>query len=169
MVNDRSTADRAQILLVGAVTIALVLIGLVVVFNTVLFTDAAVSTEPGESASEAKRFDQQVRNETRVLAQYVNDSVAYPGSDPGYATDLKDEFGDDFGNFSDGITQSMAQTGPTFVSVTYDKSDSTVSNVTPGSSAAPIDWNFQPEITVRYQTEGFSYENTWKILVKIRD
>lgn len=169
MVTDRSTVDRAQILLVGAVAIALVLIGLVVVFNTVLFTDVAVSTEPGESASEAKRLDQQVRNETRVLVQRTNDSVEYPSApnpDDRYGQLLKKEFHDDMNSLADGLRQSMAQTGPTFVDVTYDNASSTVTNTSAGST--PTDWEFSPRMTVRYETEGFSYENTWQITVSTR-
>lgn len=49
MVTDRR--DRAQLLLVGAITLAFVILGIVVVFNGVLYTETISSGDAGRSAS----------------------------------------------------------------------------------------------------------------------
>lgn len=64
--------SRAQLILIGSIAIALVIVGLVVVINTVLFTENIATSESAERAGEAAEFDFQTRRDTRSLILRLN-------------------------------------------------------------------------------------------------
>jgi len=65
MVSARS--ERAQLILVGSITIALVIVGLTVVVNTVLFTESVGSSSLDNRIDETSEFDSEVISGTRSL------------------------------------------------------------------------------------------------------
>jgi hypothetical protein len=68
---------RGQVLLVGAVAIAFVLIGLAVLFNAVTFTGQTTVPDAGSSIDDATRFDSEVRRGARELVLRVNHGGVY--------------------------------------------------------------------------------------------
>lgn len=68
--SDRS--DRAQLILVGAVAIAIIVLGLVVVFNTVLYTDNVAATGAVSEPGSAEQFSREVRVGAKGLTERVN-------------------------------------------------------------------------------------------------
>lgn len=64
--------SRAQLILIGSIAIALVIVGLVVIINTVLFTENIATSESAERASEAAEFEFQTRRDTRSLILRLN-------------------------------------------------------------------------------------------------
>jgi hypothetical protein len=57
--------ERAQLILVGSIAIAFVVIGLVVVINTVLFTENVATSGSIERSGSAENFDYQAPRDTR--------------------------------------------------------------------------------------------------------
>lgn len=53
--------DRGQVILIGAVALAFIILGVVVVFNGVLYTETLSSADTGQSASDAERTELEVR------------------------------------------------------------------------------------------------------------
>lgn len=109
---DRPGGDRAQLLLVGAIALALVLMGLVVVFNTVLFTEATTPTETLESADEAETLNQQVRNDTRQIMRHVANETT--DTCPDFCSSAEQNIT----IYSRGLSISKGHTGPVFVNIT---------------------------------------------------
>lgn len=131
--------DRGQLMLVGAVSMALILLGLVVVFNTVLYTDTKSASDALEDASEAQAFTQQVRNETQGLALAIyNDTgdSALP------------KFQSNVSAWSEALASSYANTGPVYVEV---KCSSDCSSASMGGTV---------DLVVVWVTEKFRYKNT---------
>jgi len=156
----RSRSERAQLLLVGAIAIALVLIGLVVVFNTVLYTDTTSPTETLESADEAETMNQQIRNDTRRIMWLVaNESGSTDCTiSDGYCTQAKQNIT----TYSQGLTQSAGHTGPVFVNITVNELSGTSGSLGAGvisSCTADLCAN----ITVVYETEQFRYKRTQEV------
>lgn len=80
MVSDRLN-DRAQLILVGSLLVALVIIGLALVLNSVIFTQSLGSTGVTADASSAAEFDDTVTRDTRSLLVRVNHGGTYATND----------------------------------------------------------------------------------------
>lgn len=151
--------DRGQLLLVGAVAIAIIFLALVVVFNTVLFTDSTSPTESLESAEEARSFEEQVRNDTRrIMYDVANETGAAPISPTPGGCSLSLATGsinnnwecyaaDNISRYSLMMATSYADTGPVYVDVD-------VLDISMDST------ELEAEIRVTYRTNDFSYTNT---------
>jgi hypothetical protein len=76
----RTTFDmerRGQVLLVGALALAFILIGLAVVFNAVTYTGQTSVPEAGSSVNDASQFDFEARRGARELVLRVNHASPY--------------------------------------------------------------------------------------------
>lgn len=108
---------RGQLLLVGAVTLAIVIVGLAVVTNTVLFTE---NVGPGEARSESaavEEFDYEVEKTARSLFLRVNHGERerdWDGPDG-----LEPTLVENIDRFSDQLSRSYAAAGTVFVDVRY--------------------------------------------------
>ena len=68
---------RGQVLLVGAVAIAFVIVGLAVLFNAVTFTGQTTVPEAGASLDGASKFDFEARRGARELVLRINHDGVY--------------------------------------------------------------------------------------------
>ena len=66
------TGDRAQLILVGAIVLAVAIVGLVVVLNTVLFTENVSNRVALESAGDAAELRETVRDDLPGLVRGAN-------------------------------------------------------------------------------------------------
>ncbi|MFW5924156.1 MAG: hypothetical protein ACOCY7_00150 [Halodesulfurarchaeum sp.] len=83
MVTTRFDAERrAQILLVGALAIAFVIVGLAVLFNAVTYTGQTTVPEAGSSIDDASQFDFEARRGARELVLRVNHDGVYGAKSP---------------------------------------------------------------------------------------
>ena len=91
---EQSRIDRGQLVLIGALTLAFILLGVVVVFNGVQYTETVSSGEAGESTEDVRMteaelergvenaleyYDSENLNEGEVaedLEEYINDIYA---------------------------------------------------------------------------------------------
>jgi hypothetical protein len=78
---------KGQVLLVGAVAIAFVLVGLAVLFNAVTYTGQTTVPEAGSSLDHASQFDFEARRGARELVLRVNHDGVY-GAKPPLASDV---------------------------------------------------------------------------------
>jgi hypothetical protein len=78
---------RGQVLLVGAVAIAFVIVGLAVLFNAVTYTGQTTVPEAGSSLDDASQFGFEARRGARELVLRVNHDGVY-GSKPSLASDI---------------------------------------------------------------------------------
>ncbi|SEQ42857.1 hypothetical protein [Natrinema salaciae] len=76
--NDR---NRGQVILIGAITLAFILLGIVVVFNGVLYTETLSSGGTSQGASNADVVEYEVNQSVGCLLEWVEDgSTAEDGS-----------------------------------------------------------------------------------------
>jgi len=154
---DRS---RGQLLLVGAVAIAIIILGIVVVYNTVLFTDTNTASQSIEETTNARDSTEQIRKEVKRLAAWQKKSKNYSTASGGFKsstfeTDLKRSIR----SWSRVRSQSHAHTGPVFVNITF--SDCSLScNMT-------RDPNPEAIVLVRWQESRVNY--TTVIRVRLPD
>lgn len=144
-------ADRGQLLLVGAVAIALVFLGLVVVFNTVLFTDSTSPTEPLEAGEEARSFEEQVRKDTRMIMFQVASETGDTTCVTGFCADAEANIS----LYSLFMSTSYADTGPVYAAVEVQNVAGTATGLLSCASA-----KLCAEITVVYETDQFEYRDT---------
>lgn len=142
--------DRGQLILVGAVALSLVLIGIVVVFSTTLFTAnmAASSTNAGISDGSALESD---------VNQTVSELI--DAHDQGNVSDFDDEIK----NYSSIISDRYADSGPTIVTVECMKitnssgTDINCENVDGSTNIATVD------IALTYETRATTIERRIKV------
>ncbi|WP_245852974.1 hypothetical protein [Natrinema ejinorense] len=63
--------DRAQLILIGAIALAFVILGIVVVYNGVLFTETLSSSETSQSASSAAVTEHELNQSVGCLLVWV--------------------------------------------------------------------------------------------------
>ena len=117
--------DRAQLLLVAAVAMAVVIVSFSVVFNGVLFTEQRTAGDADVTASGAELFNHEVRETTAELlirvnhAGVYNDANGLPNVHDAVAENLTTRYGVL-------LSESYAASSPASVSVAYDAPNSTV-------------------------------------------
>jgi len=110
--------SRAQLILVGAVAIAFIVMGLVVVFNTVLYTENVASTGSVSEPREAQRMNQVIRTGTKGMVAGVNADVKWNDSASSDDGDARDPVLANLSTYSEGLLNVTADRRPGFVSVT---------------------------------------------------
>lgn len=109
-------SDRGQLLLVGAVTIAFIILGLVVVVNGVLYTQVIDSGNTIESANDAKNAEFEVTRGVRGLIQEVNRNHD--------ESDLEGDVNANLSAFDRAYRNATADSRPTIVDVSRNSSPS---------------------------------------------
>ncbi|SFC10648.1 hypothetical protein SAMN05444422_104299 [Halobiforma haloterrestris] len=134
MVTDLEGTDRGQIILIGAITLAFIILGVVVVFNGVLYTETISSGASSQSATTEDVTGYEVEQHLECLLATHDDSS-------GVENDLE-AYTDAYRNVS-----SQSSAGVTNVSVADDSID----------ASGPIN------VTITYDTHEFSYNQTREI------
>ncbi len=150
----RPSDERAQLLLVGAVAIALIILGLVVVYNTILFTENQAPTQSLDDSANTGRIQAQLVEDTEKLVNYVNNDTGLDcGSAGSFETEIErhltNSSNDGDKSLAKGLTYTAARSGVTYV--TIKNADATC---TGGSGSDPIDVSF--DLVVR--TPELDYE-----------
>jgi len=148
--------DRGQLLLVGAVSIALIILGLVVVYNTILFTDTQEPTQSLEDTTDSRTLRVQMVNTTRKLVQFTAEDKSYDctsGSPDGddFETEIEERLNGS-ASIREGLTQIKAKGGVRYVTITSVDADC----VTSGDPDSDV----TVELTLVIRTPEVDYETT---------
>jgi hypothetical protein len=111
-------SDRAQLILVGAVAIAFIVLGLAVVFNTVLYTENVASTGAASAPRDAQVLNAEVELGTKRLVERVNHKRKPKTNAQAY-----DNLTANVSAYSDGMTKVVGAASPSLVS--FSVADST--------------------------------------------
>ncbi|APW99692.1 hypothetical protein CHINAEXTREME_18790 [Halobiforma lacisalsi AJ5] len=133
MVTDLEGTDRGQIILIGAITLAFIILGVVVVFNGVLYTETISSGTSSQAATTEEVSGYEVEQHLECLL------ATHDGSDK--KSDFE-AYTDAYRNVS-----SQSSAGVTNVSLADDSID----------PDGPIN------VTITYDTHEFSYNQTREI------
>lgn len=121
MVNSRLSTlmsgerNRGQLILIGGITIALTLIGLVVILNSTIYTQNVSPGNTIEDTTDLKEYEQTVENDLERLVVQIHDAEGHVGK-PSFITSL------DF--YSDRMAEQTANRKPGVVTVTLDETES---------------------------------------------
>ncbi|AGB15908.1 hypothetical protein Halru_1294 [Halovivax ruber XH-70] len=87
MVIDRPTSDRGQLVLIGAISLAFILLGVVIVFNSVQYTETIDSGGANDDISEIRTIESEIQTNLETLSeeQSVDDSDVEEYIDENYA------------------------------------------------------------------------------------
>ena len=105
--------DRGQLILAGAVVFSLVLIGIVVVFSTTLFTANMASSSANAGVTDSEALEGDVETTVEELATRYDD-------DNEFREEIEEEY-------SKLLAERYGGSGPTIVSVSVDLSESDLS------------------------------------------
>ncbi|APX95448.1 hypothetical protein [Natronorubrum daqingense] len=72
--------DRGQVILIGAITLAFIILGIVIVFNGVLFTETISAGDTSQSAATADKVEQEVVNGVACSIVYDSDPDSFASS-----------------------------------------------------------------------------------------
>ena len=131
-------------MLIGAVALAFIVLGVVVVFNGVLYTETLSSSDTGQTASSAEATELEVRQGIACLAAEYDDDSALGSDDK---TALRNEIQ----TYAELHRNSTVHSQPAAVNVTPD-------------SGSPFDELFAEDggatVTITYDSTDLSYERT---------
>jgi len=111
--------DRAQLVLVGAIAIGLVLIAMTTVLNSAVFTENVARGSADEVAGDVQEFDRGAIRDVRSVALRVNHADEY-WIDGGHTgkSNLSTDVRSNVSSYSDLLAESYADTGSVYVNVT---------------------------------------------------
>ncbi|MDF9746365.1 hypothetical protein [Natrinema salsiterrestre] len=133
------TRDRAQLILIGAITLAFIILGIVVVFNGALYTETLSSGGTTQSASNADVVEYEVEQGVSCMLTGVEDDLT------GSLTSAPIE--ENVTEFSQAYQNTTAKSTPTAVNVSLD-----TTNII---SASDID---SVTVIITYDSNSLSYE-----------
>lgn len=113
------TDDRAQLILVGCVVIAFIVVSVTLVINTSLYTQSAAPALSNDQVEDARAFDLETRKGTRALVHRINH-----GERDRDASTLQSDVGDGVASYDGLLAESYARSEPASVSVTYNPAPS---------------------------------------------
>ncbi len=141
--------DRGQLILVGAIAIAFIVLGVVVVFNGVLYTQAISSGDSVESVTNAQTTELEVQRGVCGVLERLNED------DTVNATAHEVRYHDNVEAFSDTYRTTTAQSRPALVHVEVD--DVGVDKTATPHEAENI------TVDVTYDSSDLTYERTIEI------
>ncbi|WP_439025981.1 DUF7261 family protein [Haloarchaeobius sp. DT45] len=116
---DFEDRSRAQIVLVGAVAIAFIVLGIVVVFNTVLFTENVDSTGSVNAVGQSEEVRRGVARTAIEISRHVNQENDIP-------SDVETKMADNVSGYSTLLQETYSQRSPALVNVSYNHSETQV-------------------------------------------
>ncbi|WP_265111288.1 DUF7261 family protein [Halosolutus halophilus] len=137
--------DRGQLILIGAITLAFIILGVVVVFNGVLYTETLSSSATSQSASDAATTEAEVARGIGCLAENVNGDAD--------VTNPSDEVETQVEKFSEMYRNTTANSEPAIrnVSLVDEPQTDGSNNVT------------QVNVTVQYSSNDVDYSTELQI------
>lgn len=112
------TDDRAQLILVGAIAIGIVLIGLTTVLNSAVFTENVAGGSSATVTGGVSEFDRSAVRDVRSLMVRVNHDGVYRDTGTG-ETELRASAAENVSAYSDVLAETYADTGSVYVNVSF--------------------------------------------------
>jgi len=109
-----STADRGQLLLIGAVGVAFIIIGLAVVVNSMVLADAGGADGPRTESEDVALINHEVQRDTRSLVIHTNHYEVYDGN-----STLDASLRENVTEYSDLLGATHAESSGAFVNVSF--------------------------------------------------
>ncbi|TYL37690.1 hypothetical protein CV102_15240 [Natronococcus pandeyae] len=123
---ETNSRDRGQIILIGAITLAFIILGIVVVFNGILYTEALSSGSSSQIATDVSTVEYELADGVGGIAHYENVEGNGKSLDD-YEVNLT-RYIDDPGGFDDQYRNSTANSRPVATNVSFNETvkDATV-------------------------------------------
>ncbi|WP_436347608.1 hypothetical protein [Natronorubrum sp. FCH18a] len=144
-----NSPDRGQVILIGAIALAFIILGVVVVFNGVLYTETLSSSDTGQSAATAEKTELEVTQGVSCLIVGVNDEVDLEGmNDTEIREELEPELRDEIQKYNEIYQNATAESSPTGVNVSLVETGVDIDR-------SALD---QATVTIAYDSTDISYE-----------
>lgn len=137
--------ERAQVILIGAVSLAFIILGIVVVFNGVLYTETLSSGGTSQSAANANAIEREVNQSIGCLLVEVERQSDASGST------LKAQAETNISTFNTAYQNTTANATPAAVNINY------INATASGSTLESAN------VTVAYDSNSLSYRQTLTI------
>ncbi|QFU82972.1 hypothetical protein [Natronorubrum aibiense] len=160
---DDGRSDRGQVILIGAIALAFIILGVVVVFNGVVYTETLSSAETDQSATTAEATELEVKQGVACLAAEVEDDVSI--------TDLEGEDLENNGDLTESGTEAVDDYWETNVETFDERYRNATAHSRPAVVAIDDDAEFTLDgdnvildgdltVTITYDTNDLRYERT---------
>lgn len=147
MVTRNDDRTRGQIILIGAIALAFIILGVVVVFNGVLYTETVSSGPSSQSASDADVTATEVNRSVGCLLEALNENKTFDDEEAD-----KTEVANEIRSLSDHYRNATARATPAVVNVSVEDPTTDI-NV----SDSTVDY---VNVTVSYDSHDLSYNRT---------
>lgn len=127
--------DRGQVILIGAITLAFIILGIVIVFNGVLFTETISSGDTSQSAATADKIELEVTHGVACAVEHAEEDTSA-----------------DIEAFADQYQNMTAESGSEAV------------NISPENEGEwDVDTGNDLSVVISYDSTDLSYEQTREI------
>ncbi|MFB1062993.1 hypothetical protein [Natrinema sp. H-ect4] len=147
MVSERR--ERAQVILIGAIALAFIILGIVVVFNGVLYTETLSSGGTSQSASDADVIELEIEQGVGCLLERVENESAQNG------TDLQNQTRENISAFSSSYQNTTVRSTTTSVNL------SAIEVHTSDTNKSHIE---NASLTIEYYSNSLSYKQNRTIV-----
>ncbi|WP_306057609.1 hypothetical protein [Natronococcus wangiae] len=118
---ESNSHDRGQVILIGAITLAFIILGIVVVFNGILYTEALSTGSSSQSATDVEIVEYEVADGVGGLAHYENIEGEWGDADA-YEDDLANHINGS-NEFADQYRNTTANSRPVVANVSFNEID----------------------------------------------
>ncbi|ELY60755.1 hypothetical protein [Natronolimnohabitans innermongolicus] len=133
--------DRGQVILIGAIALAFIILGVVVVFNGVLYTETLSSADTGQSGSDAEVTELEIEQGIGCLLERLEDEHEDKEGDVNN-TIIKQNIS----SFAEHYRNATAHSSPKDIHIEYVEEGT--ENVTVSVSYTSSDLNYDRELTI---------------------
>ncbi|MFC7232251.1 hypothetical protein ACFQMM_14245 [Saliphagus sp. GCM10025308] len=133
MAQETRDRERGQLVLISAVTIAFILLGVVVVFNGVLYTQTLSSSASGQTVSDAERTAAEVTQGVLTVTEH-REAVVVNSSDGDRVLEDVDAFLNRYGNHTAANRPAIVSSNTSTVDGTYATANLSAERTVSGAS-----------------------------------
>lgn len=110
------TNDRGQLMLVGAIIVAITFLGLTTLLNSVVFTENVGGGSSVEVTGDVTEFNREARRNAQALAIRINHDGNYS-----LTSTIEENLDRNFTQYSDRLAESYADTSSVYVNLSHEK------------------------------------------------
>lgn len=159
--------DRGQVILIGAVALAFIVLGVVVVFNGVLYTETLSSADSGQRASNVDAIELEIEQGVGCLRSQTNSTVTEL-ADEGELDQFNGRYGNSTAN-AEPVVVNVSPVDDDELTVEYDSTDTTFTRqLTVTADDCPRTVSVD-EYEVTYDDVNETYTANWTVSSRSND
>lgn len=116
---ETNSRDRGQVILIGAITLAFIVLGIVIVFNGILYTDGLSAGTSSQTATDTQISETEIRQGVACLLVEANKRSEWEENE----NSAEDEIAENLEEFADSYGNAKSHSTPSVISLEHKSTD----------------------------------------------